>query len=193
MSLGRVSKLRLVATVSVGCGIGTVVGILKVLLNVPLLLMLIPPYLIALALTCGQDDFIVGLAWDAAGTTTGSITVPLILALGLGIAEQVDTAESDVSGFASLGPLGVLGCASVWPICTVLIAFRSRAPTSAVAVINDDWPAEQRPPPIASGAPKGFQVPHQGREPTSPDCVTQLDISQFQVPHQGLELQVAHC
>ena len=193
MSLGRVSKLRLVATVSVGCGIGTVVGILKVLLNVPLLLMLIPPYLIALALTRGQDDFIVGLAWDAAGTTTGSITVPLILALGLGIAEQVDTAESDVSGFASLGPLGVLGCASVWPICTVLIAFRSRAPTSAVAVINDDWPAEQRPPPIASGAPKGRPASGDAREPTSPDCVTQLNISQFQVPHQGLELQVAHC
>jgi len=124
LSAGRVPKMRLVATVAAGCGLGTVIGIVKVLLNLPLLPILLALYTLALALTYKQDDFLVGLAWDAAGTSTGSITVPLILALGLGIAEQVGAAEGGAPEYSPLGPLGILGCASAAPICTVLVWFR---------------------------------------------------------------------
>merc|ERR1719265_1218159 len=65
------------------------IGVLMLLYAIPLIYILLPAYLIAIALSWGQDDVHVGAAWDAAGVTTGSITVPLILALGLGIAEQV--------------------------------------------------------------------------------------------------------
>ena len=124
LSAGRVPKMRLVATVAAGCGLGTAIGIVKVLLNLPLLPILLALYTLALALTYKQDDFLVGLAWDAAGTSTGSITVPLILALGLGIAEQVGAAEGGAPKYSPLGPLGILGCASAAPICTVLVWFR---------------------------------------------------------------------
>jgi hypothetical protein len=53
----------------------------------------------------------VNIGWDSAGVTTGPITVPLVLAMGLGIGSQVGVVE----GF------GILASASVCPILTVLL------------------------------------------------------------------------
>jgi len=53
----------------------------------------------------------VNIGWDSAGVTTGPITVPLVLAMGLGISGQIGVVE----GF------GVLALASVWPVLSVLI------------------------------------------------------------------------
>lgn len=72
-------------TVAGGVAFGSLVGVMKVLFNLSLLKILVPMYILALCLSYGQDDLLVGIAWDAAGVTTGSITVPLILSLGLGI------------------------------------------------------------------------------------------------------------
>lgn len=105
--------------VASGVAIGTVVGVMKILYNIPLLLVIVPLYALNLKLSYLQDDVLVGVAWDAAGVTTGSITVPLILALGLGIGEEIGALKE---GF--LGPLGILACASAFPICFVLTAFR---------------------------------------------------------------------
>jgi hypothetical protein len=57
-----------------------------------------------------SEDF-VNIGWDSAGVTTGPVTVPLVLAMGLGISGQVESIE----GF------GILALASVWPVLAVLV------------------------------------------------------------------------
>jgi hypothetical protein len=65
---------------------------------------------VALTLTLFASEEYVNLAWDSAGVTTGPVTVPLVLAMGLGLGRAVDAQE----GF------GILAMASVGPIITVL-------------------------------------------------------------------------
>merc|ERR1712224_991962 len=75
---------------------------------------LVPMYILAMALTVHSTEGIACVAWDAGGVTTGSVTVPLILVIGLGLGKKRDPPVAD--GF------GLLGCASVFPIVTVLLA-----------------------------------------------------------------------
>jgi hypothetical protein len=57
-----------------------------------------------------EEDF-AGIAWDCGGVTTGSVTVPLVLAMGMGIGGELNV----IDGF------GVLAMASVYPVITVLL------------------------------------------------------------------------
>jgi hypothetical protein len=70
-----------------------------------------PPYLLAILLTFMSTEEFVNVAWDSAGVTTGPITVPLVLAMGLGLGEATHAVE----GF------GILCLASIGPILSVLI------------------------------------------------------------------------
>jgi hypothetical protein len=108
---GAISKHTLIMAVATGVGLGTLAGIAKIIFNLPLAWLLIPAYLAALFLTLLSREEHVNLAWDSAGVTTGPITVPLVLAMGLGLGRAVDTHE----GF------GILAMASVGPIITVLL------------------------------------------------------------------------
>jgi hypothetical protein len=100
----------LVYTVAVGVALGTALGVAKIAFDLPLAALLLPAYVTALAMTAVSSEEYVNLAWDSAGVTTGPVTVPLVLALGLGLGKSVDA----VDGF------GVLAMASVGPIVTVL-------------------------------------------------------------------------
>jgi hypothetical protein len=100
----------LVYTVAVGVALGTALGVAKIAFDLPLAALLLPSYVVALAMTAISTEEYVNLAWDSAGVTTGPVTVPLVLALGLGLGQSVDA----VDGF------GVLAMASVGPIVTVL-------------------------------------------------------------------------
>jgi hypothetical protein len=57
---------------------------------------------------------IVGLAWDCGGVTTGPVTVPLVLALGIGVASSGGKGDSSLSGF------GIVTLASIFPVVAVL-------------------------------------------------------------------------
>ena len=72
--------------------------------------MLIPLYLLAIVLTALSSEEFVNVAWDSAGVTTGPVTVPLVLAMGLGFGSAVKAVE----GF------GILSMASICPILSVL-------------------------------------------------------------------------
>jgi hypothetical protein len=82
----------------------------KIVWAIPLIWLIAPPYAVLLYLTYRSGEEFVNIAWDSAGVTTGPITVPLVLAMGLGIGGQVGVVE----GF------GILAMASVYPILTVL-------------------------------------------------------------------------
>ncbi len=78
---------------------------------IPIAYILIPGYLLAILLTVFSSEEFVNVAWDSAGVTTGPVTVPLVLAMGLGFGNAV----SAVEGF------GILAMASIGPILSVLL------------------------------------------------------------------------
>ncbi len=108
---GAFKKSTLMYAVSVGVGIGITIGVVKIIYNIPLAYILIPAYTVAVMLTAISSEEFVDVAWDSAGVTTGPITVPLVLAMGLGFGNAIDTIE----GF------GILSMASICPILSVLI------------------------------------------------------------------------
>ena len=108
---GAFSKKMLMRSVAFGVGMGTAVGVAKLIFALPLAMLLVPAYLIAFGLTVVSSEEYVNLAWDSAGVTTGPVTVPLVLALGLGLSKAIGAHE----GF------GILAMASIGPIVSVLL------------------------------------------------------------------------
>jgi hypothetical protein len=110
LTTGTYRKSSLVLSVAVGVGLGMIAGFVRILFDLPLSWMLAVPYAGALILTVFSTEDFAAIAWDSAGVTTGPITVPLVIAAGLGIGAQ--------SGAS--GSFGVVACASVYPVLTVL-------------------------------------------------------------------------
>lgn len=108
---GALRKRTLIHAVAAGVGLGTLLGVVKIIFGVPLAWLLLPAYGLALVLTLFASEEYVNLAWDSAGVTTGPVTVPLVLAMGLGLGRAVEAQE----GF------GILAMASVGPIISVLV------------------------------------------------------------------------
>jgi len=111
LTVGTFKKSLLMHTVATGVGVGIAVGAAKIIWDIPLIWLLVPPYLILLIITRFSSEEFVNIGWDSAGVTTGPVTVPLVLAMGLGIGTQVGVVE----GF------GILSLASVYPILGVLL------------------------------------------------------------------------
>lgn len=107
---GAFTRVALIRMVALGVGLGTALGVAKIIFNLPLAWFLIPAYGLAMLMTVISREEYVNLAWDSAGVTTGPVTVPLVLAMGLGLGQAVNAHE----GF------GILAMASVGPIVTVL-------------------------------------------------------------------------
>lgn len=108
---GAFKKKTLMMAVALGVGVGIAVGVIKIVFDLPLGWILIPAYFMALILTILSSEEFVNVAWDSAGVTTGPVTVPLVLAMGLGLGQAVGVLE----GF------GILSLASVGPILSVML------------------------------------------------------------------------
>ncbi len=108
---GAFRKSLLMYAVSIGVGTGIALGVLKIIFNIPIAWLIIPGYSIAVILTWRSSEEFVNIAWDSAGVTTGPVTVPLVLAMGLGFGNAVGAVE----GF------GILSMASIGPIISVLV------------------------------------------------------------------------
>jgi hypothetical protein len=107
---GAFPKRLLMMAVSIGVGCGITLGVIKLVYGVQLGYLLVPGYALLLLLTHLSSEEFVNVAWDSAGVTTGPVTVPLVLAMGLGLGDAVRAPE----GF------GVLAMASLCPIVSVL-------------------------------------------------------------------------
>jgi hypothetical protein len=122
LTAGTFRKPLLMQAVAIGVGMGVALGVAKLIWHIPLFWLLTPPYLLLLFITGVSSEEFVNIGWDSAGVTTGPVTVPLVLAMGLGLGSQVGVTE----GF------GILAAASVCPILTtlglgLLVARRRRA------------------------------------------------------------------
>jgi hypothetical protein len=125
---GAFKKSMLMYAVSLGVATGIGVGVLKVIFGWNLAYILLPGYLLLLVVTHLSSEEFVNVGWDSAGVTTGPVTVPLVLAMGVGLGNAV----SAVEGF------GILALASLFPILSVLllglwVQWRNRKATAAGA------------------------------------------------------------
>ena len=107
---GAFKKSMLMYSVAGGVAVGIALGVSKVVLGFDLMKVLLPLYALGIFLTVFSTEEFVNVAWDSAGVTTGPVTVPLVLAMGLGLGNAV----SAIDGF------GILSLASICPIVAVL-------------------------------------------------------------------------
>ena len=102
----------MVVAVSVGAAI--VLGVLRILKGWPIHRLIIGGYLLVTALTVFAPDEIIGVAYDSGGVTTSTITVPLVTALGVGLATSIRGRNPMIDGF------GLIAFASLTPMICVL-------------------------------------------------------------------------
>ena len=107
---GAFKKSMLMYSVAGGVSVGIALGVAKVVLGFDLMKVLLPLYILGVTLTIFSTEEFTNVAWDSAGVTTGPVTVPLVLAMGLGLGNAV----SAIEGF------GILSLASICPIVAVL-------------------------------------------------------------------------
>ena len=105
-------NLRMVVAVSVGAAI--VLGVLRILKGWPIHRLIIGGYILVTALTAVAPDEIIGVAYDSGGVTTSTITVPLVTALGVGLAHSIKGRNPMIDGF------GLIAFASLTPMIFVL-------------------------------------------------------------------------
>jgi len=110
ITVGAFKRKLLMHTVAFGVGIGIALGVTKLLFEISLVWFLLPLYILLIPITAISSEAFVNIGWDSAGVTTGPITVPLVIALGLGLGSAMNVVE----GF------GILAMASVCPIIAVL-------------------------------------------------------------------------
>ena len=106
------SNLRMVVAVSVGAAI--VLGVLRILKGWPIHRLIIGGYVLVTAMTAVAPDEIIGVAYDSGGVTTSTITVPLVTALGVGLAHSIKGRNPMIDGF------GLIAFASLSPMIFVL-------------------------------------------------------------------------
>lgn len=107
--------LNLRLTVALSVGVALVLGVFRILKGWPIHYLVIGGYSAVVVLTYFAPPEIVGIAYDSGGVTTSTITVPLVAALGVGLAGTIRGRSPMVAGF------GLIALASLTPIVFVLI------------------------------------------------------------------------
>jgi hypothetical protein len=112
-SLSRYA-LGLRLTVALSVGVAIVVGVYRILRGWPIQYFIIGGYIVVVAMTPLAPPEIVGIAYDAGGVTTSTITVPLVTALGVGLASSIKGRNAFTDGF------GLIAFASLTPMIFVM-------------------------------------------------------------------------
>jgi len=107
--------LLLRLTVAIAVGLALVIGVLRIVKGWPLPFFVIGGYLIVVAITPFAPDTIVGIAYDTGGVTTSTLTVPLVTALGVGLASAIKGRNPLLDGF------GLIAFASLTPMILVMV------------------------------------------------------------------------
>ncbi len=112
---GAFKKKALMNAVAMGVGCGIAVGVAKIVFDLNIATLLLIFYSIAIVLTWFSSEEFVNIAWDSAGVTTGPVTVPLVLSMGLGFANAADAVEGfGILSMASIGPIIAVQATGLW-------------------------------------------------------------------------------
>jgi len=114
VSAGAISTWGLRIAVAIGVAIGIALGVYRIITGTPLYWYIITGYVFVLIQTMFAPRMIIALAYDSGGVTTSTVTVPLVAALGLGLATTVPGRNPLLDGF------GLIAFASLFPIMSVL-------------------------------------------------------------------------
>ena len=132
-----IDKTVLILTVSVGVGIFLMLCMVRILFGISLRLLLIVFYVLVFVAAFLSDQGILAVAFDSGGVTTGPMTVPFIMALGVGVASIRSDENAKADSF------GLVGLCSIGPIASVLLLgaiYRTQpaqAGTQTVTAITD--------------------------------------------------------
>lgn len=130
----NIDKTVLIITVSVGVGLFLLISMLRILLGIPLKWLLVGFYAVVFLLAAfSQKDFL-SVAFDSGGVTTGPMTVPFIMALGVGVASIRSDENAKTDSF------GLVALCSIGPILAVLILgflYPNDAAASSEMLVNE--------------------------------------------------------
>lgn len=101
-------------TVAFSVGLAIVIGVLRILKGWPIQWLIIGGYILVVIMTFFAPEEIIGIAYDSGGVTTSTITVPLVTALGVGLASSIQGRNPMIDGF------GLIAFASLTPIIFVM-------------------------------------------------------------------------
>lgn len=114
VSGGAINATNLRISVAIGVAIGIAIGSYRIVVGHPLHYYIITGYLIVVVQTFFCPKLLVPLAYDSGGVTTSTVTVPLVAALGLGLASTIPGRNPLIDGF------GLIAFASLFPIIAVM-------------------------------------------------------------------------
>ncbi len=114
VSGGSIKTWSLRIAVAVGVAIGISLGSYRIITGIPIHYFIIAGYIVVLIQTYFAPKDIIALAYDSGGVTTSTVTVPLVAALGLGLASTIEGRNPMIDGF------GLIAFASLFPIMSVL-------------------------------------------------------------------------
>ena len=114
VSGGAIGIWGLRIAVAIGVAIGITVGAWRIVTGYPIHWFIIAGYVVVVAQTYFAPKLIVPLAYDSGGVTTSTVTVPLVAALGLGLAENIPGRSALIDGF------GLIAFASLFPMMSVM-------------------------------------------------------------------------
>ncbi len=114
VSAGNISILGLRVVVAAGVAFGIALGTYRIVAGTPLHYYIIAGYIVVIIQTVYAPRTIIPIAYDSGGVATSTVTVPLVAALGLGLAANVPGRSSLIDGF------GLIAFACLFPIITVM-------------------------------------------------------------------------
>lgn len=112
---GKLLARRIRMLVAIGVAIGLTVGVHRIITGDSIHYYIMGGYALVIALTGFAPKYIVPLAFDLGGVTTSEVTVPLVTALGIGLASSIEGRNVLIDGF------GLIAFASIFPILTVML------------------------------------------------------------------------
>ncbi len=112
---GAIGRNILVLFVALGVGFFVAFSLIRILFNVPLVKLLMVGYALVFVLSIFSSPEFIPVSFDAGGVTTGPLTVPFILALGLGVSSFTKSRKTSEDSF------GLVALASIGPILAVLV------------------------------------------------------------------------
>ncbi|MEE2524464.1 DUF1538 domain-containing protein [Pseudarthrobacter sp. J64] len=112
---GRISASALRIIVALGVALGIAFGAFRILIGGPFHYFIMVAYAVAIVLVFCTPKYIVALAFDLGGVTTSEVTVPLVTALGIGLAATVEGRDVLIDGF------GLIAFASIFPVIAVMV------------------------------------------------------------------------
>lgn len=112
---GSIRKNLVLYVISTGVALFVALGMARIVYGIPLLWIIIPGYLLAIAMLWFSEKSVIAIAFDAGGVATGPMAVTFVLAIAVGIASAIEGRDPIIDGF------GLIALIALAPILTIMV------------------------------------------------------------------------